>query len=151
PQILIVSSGGLDKHSAIAMTSEQSLGMQIDLNLTSVLRMIKHVSRPMMRTRWGRIVVIGSAAAELGASGASAYAAAKAGLTGLVRSLGEELDPYNITVNVVSPGLIETSLLTSSTTDLARISSSIPLARWGQPWEVASVIQFLISETASGL
>lgn len=150
PQVLVICSGGVNTAAPIALTSEATLLDHLDLNLLSVVRLIKQVSRPMIRTRWGRIVLIGSAAADIGTPGASAYAAAKAGLAGLVRSLGPELKRSQITVNLVSPGAIETQLLAGHPAQ-TELADHIPLGRTGQASEVAAVVKFLVSEDARGI
>jgi NAD(P)-dependent dehydrogenase (short-subunit alcohol dehydrogenase family) len=103
----------------------------------------------MMRARWGRIVVVGSVVGSAGQAGQANYAAAKAGLVGLARSLAREFASRSITVNVVAPGPIETDMLAAlGDSQRAAIESMVPLGRTGTPEEVAAAIAFLSSDLA---
>ncbi|MCX5836266.1 MAG: SDR family oxidoreductase, partial [Deltaproteobacteria bacterium] len=119
----------------------------IDTNLKGTFNCCRAVSRYMMKQRSGRIVNMTSVVAEAGIAGQLGYAAAKAGIVGLTKSLAKELASRNILVNAVSPGLIETDM----TADLIKkhkqsMIEQIPLGRFGTPDDVAAVVAFLASE-----
>jgi 3-oxoacyl-[acyl-carrier protein] reductase len=122
----------------------------IDTNLTGVFHCCRAVSRDMFRQRAGRIIIISSILGLHGYPGQANYAAAKAGLIGLGKSLAQEAASRNVTVNIVAPGYIETDM-TAEFSDAAReaIFNRIPLGRPGSPEEVAGVVRFLASDDAS--
>jgi NAD(P)-dependent dehydrogenase (short-subunit alcohol dehydrogenase family) len=103
----------------------------------------------MMRARWGRIIFIGSVVGSVGQAGQANYAASKAGLVGLARSLAREFASRNVTVNVVAPGPVATDMF-ASVDDAMResITSAVPLGRMGQPDEIAAAVSFLASDEA---
>ncbi|MCX5832774.1 MAG: 3-oxoacyl-[acyl-carrier-protein] reductase [Deltaproteobacteria bacterium] len=146
---ILVNSAGVVKGGLIARTKEADWESLVDTNLKGTFNCCQAVSRPMIKQRWGRIVNVASVVAETGNAGQVAYAAVKAGILGLTKSLARELGSRNICVNAVSPGLIETDM-TAKLTDQEReqIRSKIPLGRAGKPDEVAGVIAFLVSPQA---
>jgi len=119
----------------------------IDLNLTGVFHCTKAVSKLMLKQRSGRIVNISSVTGQMGNPGQVNYAAAKAGVIGLTKSVAKELASRSITVNAVAPGFI----MTDMTRDLnaERILQDIPLGRYGQPEEVAGMVRFLAADPAA--
>jgi 3-oxoacyl-[acyl-carrier protein] reductase len=147
-EILVVSAGGATTAPAL-LASDSHISDEIDANLKAVFRIVRLVGRDMWRSSFGRIVLLGSIAGEVGCAGASVYAAAKAGLEGFAKSLAVELAPKHITVNVVAPGLIRTELLAQEPTIEGAASSSVPLRRLGTPEEVAKLIGFLVSDDAA--
>lgn len=121
----------------------------IETNLTGAYRMIQLCIKSMLKVRWGRIVNIGSVVGSTGNPGQANYAAAKAGLIGLTKSLAREIGSRGITVNVVSPGLIETDMTQVLSTDQKdRWMQQIAAGRMGTPEDVASAVAFLASEAA---
>ncbi|NNJ72800.1 MAG: SDR family oxidoreductase, partial [Enterobacterales bacterium] len=122
----------------------------INTNLTAIYRLSKAVMRGMMKSRWGRIVSIGSVVGSMGNPGQANYAAAKAGLIGFSKSLAKEIANRGITVNVVAPGFIETDM-TKALGDEQRdqLMTQIPASRLGSPEDIAQAVAFLCSDGAS--
>ena len=146
---ILVNNAATATDSLIVRMKEKDWGNVIDTNLTGTFNCCRAVVRCMMKQRWGRIVNITSVVAEAGNAGQVNYAASKAGILGLTKSLAKELGSRNICVNAVSPGFIKTDM-TSSVSDEARetVRNQIPLSRFGTPEDVAGVVAFLVSEEA---
>jgi 3-oxoacyl-[acyl-carrier protein] reductase len=130
--------------------SEQSFTSVLDANLTAAFRVAKRATKSMLRARYGRLVFVSSVVALSGGPGQANYAASKAGLVGLSRSLARELGSRGITSNVVAPGFVDTDM----TADLSEarkeeVQRSIPLGRTARPEEVAAVIAFLATDAAA--
>ena len=124
-------------------------GDVIDANLTAAFRVSKRAVQQMLRARKGRIIYVSSVVGLLGAAGQANYAASKAGLVGLARSLARELGSRSITVNVVAPGPVSTDMTAALGEDrLADITAAVPLARMAEPNEIAGVVTFLASQDA---
>ncbi len=122
----------------------------LDVNLTSTFRLCRGVLRGMMKTRWGRIVTVGSVVGATGNPGQANYAAAKAGVQAMMRVLSREAARKNIRANSVAPGVIETSMAATIPENVrAEMLKNIPLGRFGAPEEVANVVLFLCSPLAS--
>jgi 3-oxoacyl-[acyl-carrier protein] reductase len=122
----------------------------LDTNLSAVFRLSRCVMKGMMKARWGRIINITSVVGSSGNPGQANYAAAKAGVAGMVRALARELGGRNITVNCVAPGFIETDMTRALTeAQAAAILSQIPLGRMGAPADVANAVAFLASPQAA--
>jgi 3-oxoacyl-[acyl-carrier protein] reductase len=119
----------------------------IAVNLTAAFRLSRGVLRGMMKKRWGRIIQISSVVGATGNPGQGNYAAAKAGLVGMTKSLAAEVASRNITVNAVAPGFIQTAM-TDVLTDPQKemISARIPAGRMGRPEEIAAAVIYLASE-----
>lgn len=148
-EVLIANAGITDDKLLLRMDEESFTGV-IDTNLIGPYRFAKAAVGPMLKARYGRIIFVSSVVAMAGSPGQANYAASKAGLIGLCRSLARELGPRGITCNVVAPGFIDTDM----TADLPQsrrdqVLESVPLARFAAPDEVASVISFLASDQAS--
>jgi len=126
---------------------EHSFTHVLDTNLTGTYRLVKAVAGPMLRTRWGRIVFVSSVVALSGSAGQANYAASKAGLIGLARSLAREFGPRGVTCNVIAPGFIDTDM-TAALGDERRsaVIDSIPLDRIGTVDDIAATIDFLTSD-----
>lgn len=150
PIEVLVAGAGIGPLNMLMRASDDDIATVIDTNLVGAIRVARRAAAPMARARHGRIVFIGSISAGWGASGGSLYAASKAGLTGLARSLARELGPRGVTVNVVSPGAIRTDMLDAAGSRLQQEEiGRAPLRRAGTPAEVAAVVAFLASEEAA--
>jgi len=146
---ILVNNAGVTINGLIMRTRAADWARLIDINLKGAFNCCQAVSRPMIRQRGGRIINVTSVVAEAGNAGQTAYAASKAGILGLTKSLARELGAKNICVNAVSPGLIATdmtSLLTKS--DKEKLRAQIPLRREGKPEDVAGAVFFLASPQA---
>jgi 3-oxoacyl-[acyl-carrier protein] reductase len=149
PVEVLVSNAGVTQDGLLLRMSEPAFTDVVDVNLTGGYRVAKRAVAKMMRARWGRIIFLSSVVAHLGSAGQANYAAAKAGLVGLARSMAREFGSRNITVNVVAPGPIATDMLGAVAEDRqAAIGELVPLGRFGTPDEVASTIRFLASDAA---
>ncbi len=149
PEILVCNAG-ITRDGLVLRMSEENFGAVIDANLTGSFRAAKQAVRAMVRARWGRIVFISSVSGIGGQPGQANYAASKAGLIGLARSLAKEFASRNVTVNVVAPGAVGTDMLAALNDDqLAAIVDRVPLGRVGEADEIAAAVEFLVSEDAS--
>ena len=150
PVEVLVSNAGITKDGLLLRMSETDFGSVIDANLTAAYRVAKRATQGMLRARAGRIVFMSSVVALLGSAGQANYAASKAGLVGLARSMARELGSRSITVNVVAPGPVETDM-TAALGDkrLAELTAAVPLARMASPDEIAGVVAFLASPDAA--
>ncbi len=150
PVEVLVANAGITKDGLLMMMSEESFGSVIEANLSGTWRVTKRAVRPMARARRGRIIFVSSVGAYYGVAGQSNYAASKAGLIGMARSLARELASRNITVNVVAPGGVETDMTAALTTEQrAAMVAQTPLGRLATPVEVAAAVTFLASPGAS--
>lgn len=149
-QVLVANAGMVDNTLLMRMGEEQFTRV-LDANLTGAWRCAKRANRAMLRARWGRIVFLGSVVGQMGAPGQVNYAASKAGLVGLARSITREIGSRNITANVVAPGFIDTDMTREEMTEEMRqtVLKAIPAQRVGRPEEVAAVISFLASDDSS--
>jgi len=150
PIDILVNNAGITRDGLFArMPAEDWLDV-IDTNLTGAFHCTRAVLRQMMRRRWGRIISISSVAGLAGNAGQANYAAAKAGLIGMTRSLAKEVGRRNITVNAVAPGFVETDLTSGLREEWReQVLSVTPAGRFGTPEEVASMVVFLASEKAA--
>jgi 3-oxoacyl-[acyl-carrier protein] reductase len=147
---ILVNNAGITRDGLMARMSDADWQAVIDVNLTAAFRLTRGALRGMMRARWGRVISIGSVVGTAGNAGQANYAAAKAGLIGMAKSLAEEVATRNITVNVIAPGFIATAM-TDKLTDAQRetILASIPAGRMGKPEEIAAAVLYLASEEAA--
>jgi 3-oxoacyl-[acyl-carrier protein] reductase len=149
PVEVLVANAGITRDTLLLRMSEDDWSSVIETNLTGSFRMAKRVSRGMLRLRRGRIIFISSVVGLLGSAGQVNYAASKAGLVGMARSMARELGSRGITSNVVAPGFIETELTAVLPDEKkAEFLGQIPLGRYATVDEVAGVVRFLASEDA---
>ncbi|MGW7270769.1 3-oxoacyl-ACP reductase FabG [Streptomyces sp. NPDC054864] len=148
PVEVLVVNAGITRDALVLRMAEQDFTDVVDVNLHGAFRTVRRAVRGMVRARWGRIVLISSMTYAYGAPGQVNYAAAKAGMLGMARSLAWELGPRNITVNVVAPGLIDTAM-SREITDQRRehLLSITPLGRVGETGDVAAAVRYLAGES----
>ena len=150
PVQILVSNAGVTRDGLLLRMGEEDFSSVIDANLTAAYRVCKRATQGMLRARSGRIILMSSVVAMLGSAGQANYAASKAGLIGLARSLARELGSRSITVNVVAPGPIDTDMTAAlGEKRLAELSAAVPLGRTGTVEEIAGVVAFLASPAAS--
>ncbi|CAM3787239.1 3-oxoacyl-[acyl-carrier-protein] reductase [Nocardioides zeicaulis] len=150
PVEVLVANAGITKDTLLLRMSEDDWSSVIDTNLTGTFRLAKRASKGMLRQRSGRIILISSVVGLLGSAGQVNYAASKAGLVGLARSLARELGSRSITTNVVAPGFVETDMTgVLSDEQKAAIKAQVPLQRYASPDEVASAVTWLASDGAA--
>ena len=151
PVEVVVSNAGITADTLLMRMSVDSFEDVVDANLTGAFRVTKAATRDMLRKRWGRFIYLGSVVALMGTPGQANYAASKAGLVGLARSVTRELGGRNITANVVAPGLIDTDMTRSLPEEYTKtaVDQAIPAKRMGQPEEVAAVVSFLASDDSA--
>jgi len=150
PVEVLVSNAGITKDGLLLRMSETDFSSVVDANLTAAYRVAKRATQGMLRARAGRIIFMSSVVALLGSAGQANYAASKAGLVGLARSLARELGSRSITVNVVAPGPVETDMTAAlGEKRLAELTAAVPLARMASPDEIAGVVAFLASADAA--
>ena len=147
---VLVNNAGITRDTLSMRMKDEDWDAVLDTNLKAVFRACRAATRPMMRQRFGRIINITSVVGASGNAGQVNYAAAKAGVAGMTRSLARELGARNITVNCVAPGFIATDMTESLPEAVkAALLASIPLGRLGQVDEVAHAVAFLASPLAS--
>ena len=150
PVEVLVSNAGITKDTLLLRMSEADFSSVVDANLTAAFRVVKRATQGMLRARRGRIILMSSVVGLLGSAGQANYAASKAGLVGLARSLARELGSRSITVNVVAPGPVETDMTAALGEDrLAELTAAVPLARMATADEIAGVVAFLAGPDAA--
>ncbi|WP_280493636.1 3-oxoacyl-ACP reductase FabG1 [Nocardia asiatica] len=149
PVEVLVANAGITDDTLLMRMNEDQFTRVIDANLTGAFRVAKRANRAMLRARWGRIIFLGSVVGLAGVPGQVNYAASKAGVIGMARSITRELGSRSITANVVAPGFIETDMTNAMEDKYKEMAlQAIPLQRYGKPEDVAAVISFLASDDA---
>ncbi|MGH3863619.1 3-oxoacyl-[acyl-carrier-protein] reductase [Actinokineospora sp.] len=149
PVEILIANAGITDDTLLMRMDEEQFTRVIDANLTGAWRVTKRATRAMLKARFGRVVYISSVVGMLGAPGQVNYAASKAGLIGMARSIARELGSRNITANVVAPGFIETDMTAAMTEDRKKqILGNVPAGRYGQVEEIAAAVTFLASDQA---
>jgi 3-oxoacyl-[acyl-carrier protein] reductase len=147
---ILVNNAGITRDNLFMRMSNEEWQSVLDVNLTATFRLCKGVMRGMMKARWGRIINISSVVGATGNPGQANYAASKAGMVGMSKSLAYEVASRGITVNAVAPGFIETAMTGKLTEDQkSAIMGQIPTGRMGRPEEVAAGVLYLASPEAA--
>ncbi len=147
---ILVNNAGLTRDNILFRIKDDDWDTVLDANLRGAFIAIRAASRGMMKRRWGRIINIASIVGLTGNKGQANYAASKAGLIGLTKSLAHEMGSRNITVNAVAPGFIETDMTHGLSQELKdKMLANIPLRRIGKAEDVAGAVVFLASDSAS--
>lgn len=147
---ILVNNAGITKDNLLMRLKDEDWDAVLTANLKAAFIATRAVSRGMMKRRWGRIINIASVVGLIGNKGQANYAASKAGLIGLTKSVAKELSSRNILANVVAPGFIDTDMTAAMTPDAREtLSKQIPLERLGTPNDISGVVAFLASEHAS--
>ncbi len=150
PVEVLVANAGITHDTLLLRMSDDDWDSVIDTNLTGSFRLAKRASKGMLRLRRGRIIFISSVVGLLGSPGQVNYAASKAGLVGMARSIARELGSRSITANVVAPGYVETDMTAVLTDEQQEaIKGQVPLARYAAPEEVASAVTWLAGDGAA--
>ncbi len=147
---LLINNAGVTRDNLLMRMKEDEWDDVMNINLKGVFLTTKAVSRSMMKQRSGRIINISSIVGVIGNPGQANYVASKAGVIGLTKTAAKELSSRGITVNAIAPGFIETDMTDQLTDDIQnKMKNQIPLARFGQPEDIARVVVFLSSDDAS--
>jgi len=147
---ILVNNAGITRDNLLMRLKDDDWDAVLDANLRGAFATIRAASRGMMKKRWGRIINITSVVGITGNKGQANYAASKAGLIGLTKSVAKELASRNILANAVAPGFIETDMTAAMTPEArAELGAQIPMGRLGTPGDIAGVCAFLASEHAS--
>lgn len=146
---ILVNNAGITRDQIFMRMSDEEWQQVLDVNLTSTMRLCRGVMRPMMKARWGRIINISSIVGTTGNPGQVNYAASKAGMVGMTKSIAYEVASRGITANAVAPGFIATAMTEKLNDDQkAAINGKIPAARMGTPEEIAAAVLYLASPEA---
>ncbi|WP_372891652.1 3-oxoacyl-[acyl-carrier-protein] reductase [Rhodosalinus sp.] len=147
---ILVNNAGITRDGLFMRMSDDDWQQVLDVNLTATMRLCRASLRGMMKARWGRIVNVGSVVGSIGNPGQANYAAAKAGLVGLTKSIAHEVAPRGVTANVVAPGFITTAMTEKLTEDQrAGLLQRVPMGRMGDAREVAAAALYLASPEAA--
>jgi len=147
---ILVNNAGITRDQLFMRMSDDEWQSVLDVNLTSTMRLCRGVMRPMMKARWGRIINISSIVGATGNPGQANYAASKAGMVGMTKSIAYEVASRGITANAIAPGFIATAMTDKLTDEQKeKINVQIPAARMGQPEEIAAAVVYLASPEAA--
>lgn len=147
---ILVNNAGITRDNLVIKMTEEDFDKVIDVNLKGSFNTMKHMYRPFMKQKGGRIINLSSVTGIYGNAGQVNYAASKAGIIGMTKSMAKELASRNVTVNAIAPGYIDTDM-TQAMTDSAKeaVLAQIPMKRAGRPEDIAEVVAFLASDKAS--
>ncbi|WP_353814110.1 beta-ketoacyl-ACP reductase [Agromyces sp. SYSU T00266] len=149
PVEVLVANAGITRDTLLMRMSEEEFTSVVDTNLTGAFRVVKRASKGMLKSRFGRIVLISSVVGLYGGAGQVNYSSSKAALVGMARSITRELGARNITANVIAPGFIETDMTDAlPEAQQAEYKKSIPAGRFATPSEVAKVVAWVAGDDA---
>jgi 3-oxoacyl-[acyl-carrier protein] reductase len=149
PVEVVVANAGITKDTLLMRMTDEEFDSVVETNLGGAFRVVKRASKGMLKARWGRIVLISSVVGLYGSAGQVNYAASKAGLVGMARSITRELGARGITANVVAPGFIETDMTAAlPEAQQAEYKRNIPAGRFASPNEVARVVTWVAGDDA---
>ncbi|HWD00221.1 MAG TPA: 3-oxoacyl-[acyl-carrier-protein] reductase [Candidatus Sulfopaludibacter sp.] len=147
---VLVNNAGITRDGLAVRMKPFDWDLVMKINLSGAFLCTQQVLPGIMKNRWGRIVNISSVVGQAGSAGQANYAASKAGLIGMTKSLAQEMGSRNITVNAIAPGYIDTDMTRALPDDLRqKMLAGVPLSRMGKPEDIASAVKFLVSEDAS--
>jgi len=147
---VLINNAGITKDNLLPLMSEEEFDTVIETNLKGTFNCCKHISKKMIKQKYGRIINISSVVGLAGNAGQINYSASKAGVIGMTKSMARELGKKNILVNAIAPGFIQTEMTDKIPDDVkAEMMKNIPLQRLGQPSDIADSVEFLISDMAS--
>jgi len=147
---VLINNAGITKDNLLPLMSEEEFDTVIETNLKGTFNCCKHISKKMIKQKYGRIINISSVVGLAGNAGQINYSASKAGVIGMTKSMARELGKKNILVNAIAPGFIQTEMTDKIPDDVkAEMMKNIPLQRLGQPSDIADSVEFLISDKAS--
>ncbi|MGW5051775.1 3-oxoacyl-[acyl-carrier-protein] reductase [Actinokineospora sp. NPDC004072] len=150
PVEVLIANAGITDDTLLMRMDEEQFTRVLDANLTGAWRVTKRATRNMLKARFGRIVYISSVVGMMGSPGQVNYAASKAGMIGMARSIARELGARNITANVVAPGFVATDMTEQLTEERRKqILASVPAGRYGSTEEIAAAVTFLASDAAA--
>ena len=150
PIEVLVANAGITRDTLLMRMSDEEFEEVVDTNLNGVFRVLRRVTKGMIKQKFGRVVLIGSVVGLLGSAGQVNYSATKSALVGMARSITRELGGRNITANVVAPGFIDTDMTAELSDELqAKYKSQIPAGRFAAPSEVAKVVRWLATDEAA--
>lgn len=150
PIEVLVANAGITKDTLLMRMSDEEFESVVNTNLNGVFRVLKRVTKSMLKAKFGRVILIGSVVGLLGSAGQVNYSATKSALVGIARSVTRELGGKNITANVVAPGFIDTDMTAELSDELVQsYKSKIPAGRFAAPSEVAKVVRWLASDEAA--
>ena len=150
PVQILVANAGITKDTLLMRMSDEEVEDVVNTNLNGVFRVLRRVTKGMIKAKYGRVILIGSVVGLLGSAGQVNYSATKSALVGMARSITRELGGRNITANVVAPGFIDTDMTAELTDELqSGYKAKIPAGRFAAPSEVAKVVRWLASDEAS--
>lgn len=150
PIEILVANAGITKDTLLMRMSDEEFEDVVNTNLNGVFRVLRRVTKSMIKAKYGRVILIGSVVGLLGSAGQVNYSATKSALVGMARSITRELGGRNITANVVAPGFIDTDMTAELSEELqAQYKSKIPAGRFAAPSEVAKVVRWLATDEAA--
>ncbi len=147
---VLINNAGVTRDNLLAMMTEEEFDSVIDTNLKGTFNCCKHIAKKMMKQKYGRIINISSVVGIMGNAGQVNYAASKAGIIGMTKSMARELARKNVLVNAIAPGFIQTEMTDKIPEEIkAEMMKNIPLQKLGSTSDIADAVEFLISEKSS--